>query len=243
MVNAQRLLKLLQRRGFSLAWEDWKGKQFNYDYVRPASRQELFEHIEIVSQGRKGEAVNAIAWVSLVRGHRTRFDERLFLSELCDGLPDVSYTLIESKDDAVNWERRVAGIAPARVKGVTAEKGEDILSRTEDARRAASRYVAMVRQVSDERVLEYLTYQLQQRTSVEQAKEADRVAGLARLPPTYGYGVNDAIEAAALAIVLFGIEVEAPRNAFAGESPSRNADLRLRLDILADRLRSQSSPS
>jgi len=239
MIEANRLLEILAPQRFQLAWEHWVGRQFDFDFVRSSSADGVFEHIEINSQGKRGEAVSCRIWVSPLRGHRVHFkpspDVDELLLEICDCMPDRAYTLIESASDAANWEVRVGNVAPARAKNLAQKHALDIADQTDCQRKAALKYVERIRQVSDEPVMEYLANQLRSRATPDEEREANRLGELARIPPLDD--VNDAIECAAIAIALFGSAIDAEHGGFRGESPSRNRDLRLRLDITADRLR------
>ncbi len=239
MINASRLLEILAPQRFQLAWERWSGRQFNFDFVRSSLANGVFEHIEIDSQGKRGEAVFCRVWVSPLKGHRVHIkpspdvDEPLL--EICDCLPDRAYSLIECASAARSWELRVGSIAPPRVSNLAQKHAQEIADQTEAPRRAAVQYVDRIRQISDEPVMQYLANQLRSRATPDQEHEASRLGELARVPPLND--VNDAIECAAIAIALFGPVVDGEHGGFRGESPSRNQGLRLRLHITADRLR------
>ncbi len=47
MVEAGRLLEVLSLHGFQFAWEQWLGRQFHFDFVRPSEVDGVFEHIAI----------------------------------------------------------------------------------------------------------------------------------------------------------------------------------------------------
>jgi hypothetical protein len=239
MIKANRLLELLSPQEFQLAWEHWIGRQFHFDFVRETIVNGVFEHIEISSQGKRGEAVSCRIWISPLRGHRVRFkpspDASELILELCDCMPDRAYTVIECVSDASSWEMRVADIAPQRARNLAKKNALDIADKTACQRNAAQQYVERIRQISDEPVMEYLAYQLRSRATPEQEHEINRLAGLARIPSSDD--VNDAIECGAIAIVLFGSAIDADQNAFHAESPTWNRELRMRLDIIADELR------
>jgi hypothetical protein len=240
MIKANRLLTLLSPQRFELAWEHWIGRQFDFDFVRASSIEDVFEHIEINSQGKRGEAVSCGIWVSPLKRHRVHFipspDVDEFLVELCACMPERSYTLIENESDAKNWETQVADLAPTRVYDLAQKHGQIIADQTKAQRRAAKEYLQCIREITDEPVMEYLAYQLRSRATPNEQREADRMAQLACMPPLDD--VNEAIACAALAIAMFGSTIDQEHHGFRGESPNGNRELRLRLDIIADRLRS-----
>ncbi|OAI57789.1 hypothetical protein AYO47_07600 [Planctomyces sp. SCGC AG-212-M04] len=194
----------------------------------------MFEHIEIDSSGKRGEMVYCKVWVSPVRGHRLYFkpspevDE--FLTELVD--PAAGCTFIESHSAAIAWELRVAQVAPERVRALALVHAPQLALQTGAAREAALKYARRIREISDEAVMEYLVCELSRRARPDQLRQADRFqAGGTR------YDVIDASRCAAIAVAMFGPEMDAEHGGFADEPASKSCELKLRLNIAADILR------
>jgi hypothetical protein len=236
MIDVARLLALLAPHGFQLAWEHWLGRQFHFDFVRPSVVDGVFEHIAIDSMGKRGEAVYCSVWVSPLRGHRIHFkpspevDE--VLVELGDSAGQAS-TSIESRSDAIAWELRVAEVAPERVRDLAQRHAQQVALQTASARQAALEYVRRVREMSDERVMEYLAYQLRSRATPAQQQLANRF----RPWGAPWDDVQEASEAAGVAIALFGADVDPEQGGFAEEPARKSPELKLRLNIVADLLR------
>ena len=167
MIDVLRLSEILAPDGFQLAWEHWLGRQFHYDFVRPSVVDGVFEHIAIDSQGKRAEAVTCSVWISPLWGHRIHFkpspevDE--VLVELGDFAPDRAYAEIESQTDAIAWERHVAEVAPQRARALAQKHAQQVADQTAAARKAALEYARRIRELSDEPVMEYLSYQLSTR--------------------------------------------------------------------------------
>ena len=236
MINADRVLNLATD-GFELAWEKWLGRQFNYNFVRSSELNGVFEHVDIDSAGKHGEAVYCHVVLSPLRGHQIQFkptpEVDQFMFELADPESDRGYTLIESTEDAMHWEARVADIAPARVCALAKQHAEDVVQQTASARVSAQEYVRHIREFSDERVMEYLAVQMRAGRAPEKSSQSEKFSGLM----TSQDDLADGLECASLAISRFGPEVDPDNDGFRGESASQNRELRLRLDITADLLR------
>lgn len=236
MIEVRRLLEMLSPSGFQLAWEHWLGRQYHFDFVRPSPVDGVFEHIAIDSMGKRGETVYCSVWVSPLRGHRIHFkpspevDE--VLVELGDGAGRAS-TMIARPSVAIAWELRVAEIAPVRGRNLAQRHAQQVALQTVSARQAAIEYTRRIREISDERVMEYLTYQLRCRATIAQQHRADRF----RPWGAPWDDVQEASEAAAIAIALFGAAIDPGHGGFADESASKSVDLKLRLNLVADMLR------
>jgi hypothetical protein len=237
MIDVRRLSEILAPDGFQLAWEHWLGRQFHYDFVRPSVVDGVFEHIAIDSQGKRAEAVTCSVWISPLWGHRIHFkpspevDE--VLVELGDFAPDRAYAEIESQTDAIAWERRVAEVAPQRARALAQKYAQQVAVQTAAARKAALEYTRRIRELSDEPVMEYLSYQLSTRATPAQRQQADRF----RPWGASWDDVQEACECAAYAIALFGTEVDAEHGGFVDEAGRKSCELKLRMNIAADMLR------
>lgn len=236
MIELRRLRELLSPHGFQLAWEHWLGRQFHFDFVRPSEVEGVFEHIAIDSMGSRGEAVYSSLWVSPLWGHRIHFKPSPEVDEVLVELGDVAgqaAALIKSPSDEIAWEMRVAEIAPQRLRNLASRHAQQIVLQTSAARRAAIAYVKRIRELSDERVMEYLVYQLRSRATPAQQQLADRF----RPWGAPWDDVQEACEAVAIAIAMFGAEIDPEYGGFAGESARKSYELKLRLNIAADILR------
>lgn len=236
MIHHERLLTRLSPHGFQLAWEQGAGQQPNFDYVRPSPVEGVFEHIDVDSKGKRGEAVYCLVWVSPVRGHRLRFkpspevDE--YIEELGDVAAGLSYTVVKTRVDAITWESRVEQIAPERARGLALKHAGEVAAQTCDARRAAREYTRRLRKITDEPVMDYLAYQLSGRATPAQRQHAGRLD-----PGGVSGEVNYACQAAALGVAMFGAEVDPEYDGFATEPARKSVELKLRLNIAADLLR------
>lgn len=233
MISADRLEVLLASERFVLSWKSWLGKQFNYDFVRPSQSDGVYEHIDVDSMGKRGEAVYARLWLSPVRGHRLHYKPSPEIDELLIELgdPGLGYRRISSLAEAKSWERQLALIALGRVRAMAEQHAERLAQETATARIAAKEYVRRIREMTDESEMEYLSTQLRNRASTAQRSQADRFsAGIS------GEGAY-AGECACLAVALFGKEVDPDQGGFVDDSQRQSAELKLRLNIIADLLR------
>jgi hypothetical protein len=242
MIEAKRLLEDLSPQGFQLAWEYWIGRQLHCDFVRPSMVDGVFEHIAIDGSGSRGEAVTCTVWVSPVRGHRLHFkpapevDE--VLVELGNSAPGRAFTEIETPSEATAWELRVAEVAPERVRSLAQKHAREIAIQTSAARKSAMEYVRRIRAMSDDPVMEYLAYQLSCRATPTQLQQAGEWN-----PGGVWDEVQDACRCAAIAVSMFGLEIDAEHGGFVDEPASKSCELKLRLNIAADMLRCGKGPA
>ena len=236
MIEVERLLALLSPHGFQLAWEQWLGRQFNFDFVRPSPVDGVFEHVDIDSMGKRVEAVYCRVFLSPLRGHRIHFkpspevDE--LIMELGDSVPNRGYKVIESQSQAIDWEQRVAQVAPQRVRALAQKYAQQLALETASAQQAAAEYTRRVREITDEPIMEYLTYQLSRRLNPDQVQQAKRFSA-----GGVGADVQEASQAAAIAVMLFGTEVDPEHGGFVDDETRKSSELKLRLNIAADMLR------
>lgn len=234
MIDRQRMLKRLTPDGFVLSWESWLGPQFNFDYVRPSFIEGVFEHIDVDSMGRFGESVYCKLWVSPVRGHRLYFKPSPEVEEhLWDPAdPGISYAVIKDAERADAWELKTVEVAPNRVRELALKHAENMAIETAAARKSAIEYARRIREISTESVMEYLEYQLSCRITPVQKQHADRLkAGGVFNEVAY------ATQCAAMAVALYGHEVDPEHNGFSEEPAIKSNELKLRLNITADLLR------
>jgi len=228
MIKPERIEKLLASEGFCLGWVS--NTERRAVFVRRSSLQKLFEMIDIHCGGKRGEALPADVLVSVTRGRAAGDGERELLMELAN--TSRGYFMANTREEASRWEERMAAIAPGRAEALARAKGLDLLKRTESARAAAKKYMALM---PEEPVFEYLEHQLEQRATPEQRVEAER---LARWPGVMWIPGGDAVyHAATLAIVLHGSVVEGREKPFWGHDPLKDdRELMQRIQILVDLL-------
>lgn len=236
MIKAKRLAKRLASQDFDLVWEYWLGRQFHYGYSRPSSAEGVFEHIHVNCAGKRGEAVWCDVVVTPLRAHEFRFkpSPRVddVVTELADADSDRGYVVIETTGAAIEWESRVAEIAPPRVRALAQEHALSISNSTAVARRSAAEYVKLIRDFSDEPVMEYLSVQLKSGRAPEKGF-ADPFPGLMICQDD----LKDAQECASSIIQMFGTQVDPEHGGFHDYETQRTTDYKLRVELIADLLR------
>ena len=123
---------------------------------------------------------------------------------------DDPHELVWIGDRAVasQFERKICILAPDILDRMAGKYGHALLERTATLRRRVKRYVDLVRELTDEPVIEYLTNQLETRATPEQEALADRLLA----------GRDTETHAAILAVLLFGqtVDGEEPLSALEG---------------------------
>jgi hypothetical protein len=200
-------------------------------FSRVSNRPELFEQIQIGSQGKKGEVAYAVAIVSVVQ-RATGFDELMekeFLRELASN-PQRGWFEFKSRSDVVAWEERVAAVGPDRSAELANEKGRALLARTQGVRSLANEYVHHLRAVTSEKNADFLEYRLRSLATTDQRREASRLGDLESSPgdPYYSCG--------ALTLMLFSEAVEGNHALYFRRSPSNDTEMLKLLTVLVDRV-------
>lgn len=141
-VRPARLLPPLASHAF-IAGPELKSKD-SFSFVRPARVPELFEWILVEAQGKQSEAVYAKVVTSLAF---SILDRRSFGEERAvTGMPfedeERGWSIVETQAAAREWEHHLVELAPLQAEQLTAECGEGLLRRTEEARCAAKCYLA-----------------------------------------------------------------------------------------------------
>ena len=236
MIKAKRLAERLAPQDFELAWEYWLGRQFHYGYSRPSSEEGVFEHIHVNCAGKRGEAVWCDIVVTPLRAHEFQFkpSPRVddVITELADAGSDGAHAEIETTDAAIEWESRIAEIAPPRVRALALEHALSISHSTAVARRSAAEYVRLIRAFSDETVLEYLAVQLGSGRAPDKGL-TDPFPGLMICQGD----LKDAQECASSSITMFGAQVDPEHDGFHDYETQRTTDYKLRVALIADLLR------
>ena len=234
MIEAQRLSEILRPHGFELVWDYWLGQQFHYAFAKPSIISNVFEHIRIECAGKRGEVVWCEIVVTPLRSHEFQFKPAPRFDEVLTELTDdgSSRTEIKTVDAAKRWEQRVGEVAPERARSLAELHAATIGQATAVAQRAAQEYVKLVREFSDETILEYLAVQLSSKRAPEKGL-ADAFPGLM----TSQDDLRDAEECATLAIATFGTIVDPVQEGFETESSRKTPEYKLRLALIADLLR------
>jgi hypothetical protein len=201
--------------------------QDSFTFVRKSKSPDLFEWIFVEASGKKSEAVVASVATSLTSRILDRRDlavERL-LMEIAED-QERGWSIVESQAEAREWESRLVDVAPVRADQLTEERGDELLHRTEEARRAVKRYLV------------HLDLAKPVATQIEQLRHnADpKQLGVAERLAWWWHCAEDIFALSWLCIVSFEAEVEDPPKSFAVQNPNFNAELLWRIELIADKL-------
>ncbi len=229
-IDIKRLEALLRPKGYSISWTSETARQVVY--AKEGWHPELYELINIQCGGKRGESVSATVRVTTSRGRAGWGDksDRILVMELASD-KQRGTSIINTSEEAVQWERQCAAVAPARAAELARRIGPAILNGTAEARAAANEYLRRLLRASDP--IDPASA-LCDRATEGQVEEAVRIA---RSPVVVH--IPDGLPlytTAALAIVLFGDEVEKRPRPFWGAVPLENNDLMMRLQLIVDRM-------
>jgi hypothetical protein len=233
MLSADRLAARLAPYSFWL--RDNGIATHTISFVRPSTIPRLFEHVNVYSQGKKGEAVYATTVVS---------GSTNCLSDECISERDLTllykletdkerhWTLMRDKREAEIWEERLAQVADSQCRVTSESKGPALRERLEPAFAAVDRYVMKIGNLHDIFALEYRYFQ---DAPAEKRIEAERLASL------IGdiFESREDVELACLVVLMFASEVESRADAFLGTKWHEDADFRARIYLLIDIIREQ----
>lgn len=226
-VAASRVLSLLgSNEGFTLAGRD----PDEFSLVRPSILDGLFEQIVVDGAGKSGEAVGCDVAISVVRSQlgTKGMCELELLDELATD-PERGWAIVQTTEQAHEWERRVAEIAPAAARALARRQGPALLARTARARAAVDAHLTKLPDAADLDAL---------KTWLLGHLETDGVALGHRLADGPGVlqkaGAELLYEVACLAITLF--EVRSQGLAEARLDPLEDRELMWRIQLLVDRL-------
>jgi len=236
-IDPKRILDRLAPQGFQLAFVDegWSG----FSLVRK-HRKDLFEQIRIGqgSQrgGQLGDQVEAGVQCAIVPGQTALkgMAEYVPLIEIASET-ETGWTKLANEADAVQWESKLFAVAPLRVVELANEVGDELLSRTSEARTAATEYLAKC-YAAGSTPLEMLS-KLTAQADDSHLSEANRVLSrpIICIPDGRVF-----YHVAALAISLFAREVEGDKNWLVGREPNtwkwEDRGLMVRLQIMASKL-------
>ncbi|MCR9197650.1 MAG: hypothetical protein NXI04_03305 [Planctomycetaceae bacterium] len=236
MIDSKRLETLLKPNGFEIVWVYQLSRQLHLAYCRTSEADGVFEHVRVESAGKKGESVWCDLVVTPLRAQEfdfkpcPRFDD--VLTELAPAGSTRAAVDIRTNEEAIEWEKRIAEIATARVRTLAEQHAEAVSQATAVARHAAAKYIRLIREFSDERTLEYLAVQLDSGRAPAKG-QSDPFPGLMLCQGD----LQDAKECAALAINKFGALVDPDSNGFQTDELRRTTEYKLRVCLVADLLR------
>ncbi len=231
MNNPESLIDGLLQIGFEVVSPSNAGRWFKLDVVRTSTIEDLFEHVLIEGIRIGGEYGCSIDLsLSPVRLERSWFDvhqplERVKLTS--SAKKDVRSTLPET--------------VPTQMAELVSKHGQVLLDLTSDARNAVQCYLRYLRELTNEREIDWLANQLESQAHDSQESLAKKLRSWC---PGPGLGV--ALECAAYCIVLFGERVESDfawikaiienNDRSYKEDSSPTHGLIMRMQMLADRL-------
>jgi hypothetical protein len=140
MLNPDRLSVLLKPQGFWLRHADSVTKTIAF--VRQSVIPRLYEHLNVHGQGKEGEAVYATTAISGATSHSCDncvSEEELTLLYTLESDAERHWTLVRSKEQAEDWEKKLALHADSHCRATTQLKGPLLHDRLQPAFRAVDR--------------------------------------------------------------------------------------------------------
>jgi hypothetical protein len=234
-INPKRIVDRLGQHGFQLAYFDEGWSQFVS--IRKQA-PELFSGISIRQGwergGKLGDIVSASVRCAISPG-RTALKgmaEVKCLFEVASDRETGSTTLVGA-EDALQWEAKLIAIAPSRAAAFADQVGEELLSKTSEARTAAKKYLERCQSAGS--TTEEMLSRLKSQADENQLREAKRILGQSII-----WNENQQVfyEIAALAISLFVGEVEGDEKWLVGREADSGTDrgLLIRTQLMASKL-------
>ncbi len=240
MLSERRISRLLQTQQFELVSFSKVGRSAIFARQGPADH--LFERVRFKCQGSRGEAV--VAWVEASVVHGTNATKGLLELELLAELghvkervdkygcwvPGYGRAIVETTDEAKDWERRFAEVAPQQAAILAREKGPGLLAATTACRVAAEEVRERLGDLQD---LQTSCSRLEHRASPEQRREVRRLAkwpGVLQIPCA-----EVLYEIATTGIVLCAPNITSLRVNIEAD-PLNSTDLMWLIQILVDRI-------
>lgn len=227
IVNPSRIGKLLEPHGFVLGRTSRIEK--SYSFFRSDQEPELFQWIKVEGAGRRGEAVAAEVAVSVTKRVSLTGLMELHLIKEIASVKERGWTIISTAKEARAWENRLASIGPLRATEFARERGPELLSTTDSARRAAKHYLE---HLDLERSLDEQLHQLRQRCDQALIERAERLAAWPGVMQEYH--AEDVYLLCTSCILCYENEVETASTSFSREDPLENAPLMWRIQLVAD---------
>ena len=224
-VKPNRVAHLLEASGFE------SNPVNQMAFVRKHGCSDLFEWLEIVAQGKQGEAV--YAWVGVTVTCRIAI-KGLITTRSLDEIPgncERGWRIINTTQEAKQWEIELANIGPQIAEQFGREYGNELLARTASARRARDKYLEYLGTVMP---LNKRVDELRSMADVTTARAALRLAEFPGVRQVYES--EDVYELCALALLLFEREVETTPTNFRTGNPLEDYELLWRIELLADHI-------
>jgi hypothetical protein len=234
MLSSDRLSTLLKSDGFWLRDVDSVTKTIGFVRQSTVIRQ-LYEHLVVHGQGKKGEAVYATTAVSGSTGQSS--DECVAEADhallyVLETNKERHWTVIRTRGDAEVWERRLAQAADVQCRATAESKGPLLRERLLPAFSAVNQYIEKLANVHDILDSEFKYFR---GAPALPRSEAERLASLIG---HIGESWED-VQLACLVLFLFAPEVEGCKNAFQGSKWHEDPILRVRVYLLIDFIREQ----
>jgi hypothetical protein len=226
-INPARLLQLLAAAGYERGFST--GAVPSFSLIRPSAVAGLYESIVVDAGGREAEAVAAEVGVSVTKVVMyKRMGAVRLINEVAENA-ERGQTIIRSKEKAIEWEQRLAAIAPDLSSAWAESEGPAILASNQEVRSIADAYAKQLdSKMPCSKLLEHLR-SIASQHSVEVAENIFNSGG--RGPR----GTEDAYALACVAIVHFVGVVEPHRASLVSANPLCDPDLQDRIHQVADR--------
>lgn len=202
MISVERLTTLLSPHGFRLIRRN--NGCHEVVFGRRSYADDLTERIHIHAQGEAGGAVPARLAI-LVDGLAAEWE---LLTDLAEN-KERGWTIIDTTEKAIAWEKKLAEVAPARLTELAREKGPNLLARTEHVRSQARAYLAFLGEIGDAHAL---LPRLRAMATPEQNAEVDRL--VQRLAVVYIPNGDPVYKIVGLTLYLFSGKTERDANRF-----------------------------
>lgn len=228
MVKPERLSALLEPPGFHLIEVDkWDQK---IAFCRSAIVPDLFEHLIIHGQGKRGDAVYATSAISALPHC---YDDPCIVIEDQSLLQTLStdpvrgWTVVLDAKQAKVWEVKLAAIANEHCRALGETKGPDLIAKLRPTRLALDQYVA---KLGDLNAVFDSEFQFFSTEPLDRQKEADRLA--------FEFGKTcDDVRLACLVLDKFAADLEGRPGAFRGRRVDEDEELRARVRLLSNYIR------
>lgn len=234
MVSVKRVGKLLEPQGFQLVYYHAQARLFVFSRNDP--NPDLFQRVRIHCAGKRGEAAEGDAEVSVIRGANATkgLVEDELLLELASE-PERGWTVLGTNDEAKDWEQRFAQFAPQQAAMLARKMGAELLAATAACRAAAAE---MRERMGDIHDLLSTRSQLARDATAEQLQTARR---LAEWPGVLQIAEAELVyEVATIAIVIHATEISSLRLNVEAD-PLYDRHLMWLIQILVDRIITENS--
>jgi hypothetical protein len=229
IIDAKRLEALLSPARFALHLVDSRFGRIHF--IRRSNMVELFESVVVENQGGRGEVVYGGIGISVTK---TVMQKELGQVEWPAQVAEDKqrlWTIIESKSKAIEWERRLAEVAPELAIDLAKRQGDELLKNTEEVRRAAAVYLENI----DRNIT--VVEQLERLHSNATEKLLRSAKQFAKSPVVvHVENAEDVYDLTCLCILRFQAIVEPARTSYLDENLLSNKHLGSLIEIVADEL-------